>query len=69
MAGSGLPGVQTRTDWSSDPLAHHCLLRLQLTLLTGLSRDKATASPGVYSKINPTHSGSQKMGKLRPPSE
>lgn len=37
MAGSGLPWVQIRTDWSSDVLSIHCLLRLQLTLLTGLS--------------------------------
>lgn len=37
MAGSGLPWVQIRRDWSSDALSHHCLLRLQLTLPTGLS--------------------------------
>lgn len=37
MAGSGLPWLQTRSVRSSDALNHHCLLRLQLTLLTGLS--------------------------------
>lgn len=37
IAGSGLPWVQIRSDRSSDALNHHCLLRLQLTLLTSLS--------------------------------
>lgn len=37
IAGFGLPWVQIRRDWSSDALNHNCLLRLQLTLLTGLS--------------------------------
>lgn len=36
MAGSALPWVQIRSDWSSDALNNHCLLRLQLTLLTDL---------------------------------
>lgn len=36
MAGSELSLVQIRTDGSSDALNHHSLLRLQLTLLTGL---------------------------------
>lgn len=37
MAGSALPWLQIRSDRSSDALSHHCLLRLQPTLLTGLS--------------------------------
>lgn len=37
MAGSALLWVQTRRELSSDALNHHCLFRLQLTLLTGLS--------------------------------
>lgn len=37
MAGSGLPWAQIRSDWSSEALNHNCLLRLQLTLPTGLS--------------------------------
>lgn len=36
MAGSGLPWVQIRSDWSSDALNHRHLSRLQLTLVTGL---------------------------------
>lgn len=37
MAGSPLPWLQIRRQRSSDALSQHCLLRLQLTLLTGLS--------------------------------
>lgn len=37
IAGSELPCVQIRSVWSSEALSQHCLLRLQLTLLTGLS--------------------------------
>lgn len=37
MAGSLLPWLQIRRERSSEALSHHCLFRLQLTLLTGLS--------------------------------
>lgn len=55
MAGSPLPWLQIRRQRSSDALSQHCLLRLQLTLLTGLScpavRQKFQSNMQLYSEI------------------